>query len=95
MAALKFGDVGTNVGSSLEGERNIFLFRSRKVEKGPPLATPETDGSLGESTISKLSRLNEEKKSKDATEGSPSASRNKILFMKDIGPDNYITTTFT
>ncbi|XP_075969938.1 hecw ubiquitin protein ligase isoform X2 [Anticarsia gemmatalis] len=59
-----------------------------------PLATPETDGSLCESTISKLSRLNEEKKSKEVPEGSPSASRNKILFIKDIGPDNYITTTF-
>lgn len=59
-----------------------------------PLATPETDGSLCESTISKLSRLHEEKKPKDASQSSPSASRNKILFIKDIGPDNYITTTF-
>ncbi|XP_047021067.1 uncharacterized protein LOC124631018 isoform X2 [Helicoverpa zea] len=61
-----------------------------------PLATPETDGSLCESTISsmKLSRLNEEKRSKDVPDGAPSVSRNKILFIKDIGPDNYITTTF-
>ncbi|XP_049867393.1 uncharacterized protein LOC126367741 isoform X2 [Pectinophora gossypiella] len=60
-----------------------------------PLATPETDGSLCESTISsmKLSRLTEEKR-KDVPEGSPSISRNKIMFIKDIGPDNYITTTF-
>ncbi|XP_063378393.1 E3 ubiquitin-protein ligase HECW2 isoform X1 [Cydia fagiglandana] len=61
-----------------------------------PLATPETDGSLCESTISsmKLSRLVDEKKSKDVPDGSPSVSRNKVLFIKDIGPDNYITTTF-
>lgn len=61
-----------------------------------PLATPETDGSLCESTVSsiKLSRLIEDKKSKDAPDGSPSVSRNRVLFIKDIGPDNYITTTF-
>lgn len=59
-----------------------------------PLATPETDGSLCESTFSsmKVSRLNEQKK--EVPDGSPSISRNKILFIKDIGPDNYITTTF-
>lgn len=56
-----------------------------------PLATPETDGSLCESTISKLTKLNEEKK-KIVPEDA--ASRSKILFIKDIGPDNYITTTF-
>ncbi|KAI5641706.1 WW domain-containing protein [Phthorimaea operculella] len=60
-----------------------------------PLATPETDGSLCESTITtmKLAKLTEESK-KDVPEGSPSISRNKMMFIKDIGPDNYITTTF-
>lgn len=60
-----------------------------------PLATPETDGSLCESTITsmKVARLTEEKK-KEEPNGSPSISRNKIMFIKDIGPDNYITTTF-
>ncbi|GBP56290.1 E3 ubiquitin-protein ligase HECW2, partial [Eumeta japonica] len=62
-----------------------------------PLATPETDGSLGESTVCsfKLSKLLDDKKSKDVPDGSPSISRNKLMFIKDIGPDNYITTTFT
>ncbi|XP_048479602.1 uncharacterized protein LOC105392491 isoform X3 [Plutella xylostella] len=61
-----------------------------------PLATPETDGSLCESTISsiKLNKLLEDKSAKDVPDGSPSVSRNKIMFIKDIGPDNYITTTF-
>ncbi|KAI8434584.1 hypothetical protein MSG28_003122 [Choristoneura fumiferana] len=61
-----------------------------------PLATPETDGSLCESTVSsiKLSRLIDDKKSKDVPDGFPSVSRNRVLFIKDIGPDNYITTTF-
>ncbi|CAG9114900.1 unnamed protein product [Plutella xylostella] len=61
-----------------------------------PLATPETDGSLCESTISsiKLNKQLEDKSAKDVPDGSPSVSRNKIMFIKDIGPDNYITTTF-
>lgn len=61
-----------------------------------PLATPETDGSLCESTVSsmKLPRLNDDKRTNDVPDGSPSVSRNKIMFIKDIGPDNYITTTF-
>ncbi|XP_063822036.1 uncharacterized protein LOC135072039 [Ostrinia nubilalis] len=62
-----------------------------------PLATPETDGSLCESTVSsmKISRLAEEKKMKNVPEGCPSVSNKKnIMFIKDIGPDNYITTTF-
>ncbi|CAH0692169.1 unnamed protein product [Chilo suppressalis] len=62
-----------------------------------PLATPETDGSLCESTVSsmKLCRLIEGKKSKDVPDGSPSVSnKNNVMFIKDIGPDNYITTTF-
>lgn len=63
-----------------------------------PLATPETDGSLCESTVSTMKKLNEERKLKElknVPEGPPSVSRSKILFIKDIGPDNYITTTFT
>nr|XP_037869476.1 uncharacterized protein LOC101741169 isoform X2 [Bombyx mori] len=64
-----------------------------------PLATPETDGSLCESTVSsmKLAKMNEEKKlkqTKEIPEESPGVSMNKVLFIKDIGPDNYITTTF-
>ncbi|XP_013195273.2 uncharacterized protein LOC106138607 isoform X2 [Amyelois transitella] len=61
-----------------------------------PLATPETDGSLCESTISsmKLSRLSDERKLKDVPEASSSISKSNIMFIKDIGPDNYITTTF-
>lgn len=57
-----------------------------------PLATPETDGSLCESTFSnlKLTKLNE--KSKDVHD--EASSRGKTLFIKEIGPDNYITTTF-
>lgn len=53
-----------------------------------PLATPETDGSLCESSISNIkSKLNEKPMTDEA-------SRGKVLFIKDIGPDNYITTTF-
>ncbi|KAG6449455.1 hypothetical protein O3G_MSEX006045 [Manduca sexta] len=64
-----------------------------------PLATPETDGSLCESAVSsiKLPRLTDDMKSKpilEAPEEAPSVSRSKVLFIKDIGPDNYITTTF-
>lgn len=63
-----------------------------------PLATPETDGSLCESTLSsmKISRLADEKfKSKDVPDVTPSVSHmNNVMFIKDIGPDNYITTTF-
>lgn len=60
-----------------------------------PLATPETDGSLFESTVSsmKLNKILEDKKVKDSTE-SQNVPSNKIMFIKDIGPDNYITTTF-
>lgn len=63
-----------------------------------PLATPETDGSLCESTVSsmKVPRLNDDKKKlKNVPEDAPGVNRNKVLFIKDIGPDNYITTTFT
>ncbi|KAL4707439.1 hypothetical protein ACJJTC_008624, partial [Scirpophaga incertulas] len=69
----------------------------RSGQNVAPLATPETDGSLCESTVSsmKLSRLIEEKKVKDVPDGSPSVSRkNNVMFIKEIGPDNYITTTF-
>ncbi|CAH0748510.1 unnamed protein product [Diatraea saccharalis] len=62
-----------------------------------PLATPETDGSLCESTVSsmKLNKIIEEKKSKDVPDGLPDMSnKNNVMFIKDIGPDNYITTTF-
>ncbi|XP_052757390.1 uncharacterized protein LOC113517335 isoform X2 [Galleria mellonella] len=61
-----------------------------------PLATPETDGSLCDSMVSsmKISKLNEEKKDKLVPESSTSISKNNIMFIKDIGPDNYITTTF-
>lgn len=67
----------------------------KETQNIAPLATPETDGSLCESTVSsKLHRILEDKKSKDVPDGSPSISRNKLMFIKDIGPDNYITTTF-
>ncbi|CAK1545118.1 unnamed protein product [Leptosia nina] len=59
-----------------------------------PLATPETEGSLCESTLSKLSKVLDDKKLNTVPEGSPSVSRKNIMFIKDIGPDNYITTTF-
>ncbi|XP_038215420.1 uncharacterized protein LOC119834939 isoform X2 [Zerene cesonia] len=61
-----------------------------------PLATPETEGSLCESTISsmKVSKLTDDKKLNIVPEGTPSVSRKNIMFIKDIGPDNYITTTF-
>lgn len=67
----------------------------RVVQNVAPLATPETDGSLCESTVSsmKLNKLLDDKKTKDVPEGA-GVSRNKIMFIKDIGPDNYITTTF-
>ncbi|CAG5051193.1 unnamed protein product [Parnassius apollo] len=68
----------------------------RDGQNAAPLATPETDGSLCESTISsmKLSKLKEDKRTDDVPDGSSSVSRNKMLLIKDIGPDNYISTTF-
>ncbi|XP_068630023.1 E3 ubiquitin-protein ligase HECW2 isoform X2 [Battus philenor] len=107
-----FTDNNINHSSVLQGGINDFkpgeFFSGNQVSMSSttsfwrdgrnvaPLATPETDGSLCESTISsvKLSRLNDERRTTDVPDGSPSVSRNKIMFIKDIGPDNYITTTF-
>lgn len=67
----------------------------KECQNVAPLATPETDGSLCESTVSmKVSRLVDDKKTSDVPDSAPSASMNSIMFIKDIGPDNYITTTF-
>ncbi|XP_045785634.1 uncharacterized protein LOC123881104 isoform X3 [Maniola jurtina] len=67
----------------------------RGCQNVAPLATPETDGSLCESTVSiKLSRLADDKKKSDVPDSTQSVSKNNIMFIKDIGPDNYITTTF-
>lgn len=61
-----------------------------------PLATPETEGSLCESTLSsmKMSKMLDDKKLNVVPECTGSVSRKNIMFIKDIGPDNYITTTF-
>ncbi|XP_046964595.1 E3 ubiquitin-protein ligase HECW2 isoform X1 [Vanessa cardui] len=59
-----------------------------------PLATPETDGSLCESVSMKITKLVEDKKTNDVPDSAQSVSKNNIMFIKDIGPDNYITTTF-
>ncbi|XP_013180490.1 PREDICTED: E3 ubiquitin-protein ligase HECW2-like isoform X2 [Papilio xuthus] len=106
-----FTDKNINHSSVLQGGINDFrpgeFFSGKQVamssttsfwregQNVAPLATPETDGSLCESTVSsmKLSKLNDDRKTNDVP-GSPSVSRNKIMFIKDIGPDNYITTTF-
>nr|AON96562.1 hect type E3 ubiquitin ligase [Bicyclus anynana] len=68
----------------------------RGCQNVAPLATPETDGSLCESTVSsiKLSKLTDDKKKSDVPDSTQSVSKNNIMFIKDIGPDNYITTTF-
>ncbi|CAH0721978.1 unnamed protein product, partial [Brenthis ino] len=67
----------------------------RECQNVAPLATPETDGSLCESTVSmKVSRLVDDKKTSDVPDSAQSANMNTIMFIKDIGPDNYITTTF-
>ncbi|XP_072943876.1 uncharacterized protein Hecw isoform X2 [Epargyreus clarus] len=72
------------------------LFKFLERVNVAPLATPETDGSLCESTISsvKVPKLNDDRKLNDVPENSPSVSNKNIMFIKDIGPDNYITTTF-
>ncbi|XP_013145957.1 PREDICTED: uncharacterized protein LOC106109100 [Papilio polytes] len=106
-----FTDKNINNSSVLQGGINDFrpgeFFSGKQVamssttsfwregQNVAPLATPETDGSLCESTVSsmKLSKLNDDRRTNDVP-GSPSVSRNKIMFIKDIGPDNYITTTF-
>ncbi|CAH2237387.1 jg10515 [Pararge aegeria aegeria] len=68
----------------------------RGCQNVAPLATPETDGSLCESTVSsiKLSRLADDKKKSDVPDSTQSVSKNNVMLIKDIGPDNYITTTF-
>ncbi|XP_045445647.1 uncharacterized protein LOC123653699 [Melitaea cinxia] len=67
----------------------------RECQNVAPLATPETDGSLCESTVSmKVSKLVDDKKTNDVPDSAQSVSKNSIMFIKDIGPDNYITTTF-
>ncbi|XP_041977807.1 uncharacterized protein LOC121732085 isoform X2 [Aricia agestis] len=70
-----------------------FIKGSQNVA---PLATPETDGSLCESTLSsiKMSKLLDDKKLCDVPESTQSVSTSNVMFIKDIGPDNYITTTF-
>ncbi|XP_061383246.1 uncharacterized protein LOC116767338 isoform X2 [Danaus plexippus] len=68
----------------------------RGCQNVAPLATPETEGSLCDSTISsiKLSKFVEDKKSVDVPDSTQNVGKSNIVFIKDIGPDNYITTTF-
>ncbi|XP_045486203.1 E3 ubiquitin-protein ligase HECW2 isoform X2 [Pieris rapae] len=106
-----FTDKNISNSSGLQGNLNDFkpgeffsgkqhplasVANIKETQNVAPLATPETEGSLCESTLSsvKVSKIEDDKKLNMVPEGTPSVSRKNIMFIKDIGPDNYITTTF-
>ncbi|XP_050678587.1 E3 ubiquitin-protein ligase HECW1 isoform X3 [Leptidea sinapis] len=99
-----FTDKNISISAGLQPDLNDFkpgeFFSSKqhspKTNKEfhniAPLATPETEGSLCESTLSSIKNsklIDDNKIVQDNT-----LSRKNVMFIKEIGPDNYITTTF-
>lgn len=70
---------------------------THSLEQAAPLATPETDGSLGgDSTSTHFShKLLSNKRSLDMPFDFNSPLKSKSMLKKNIGVDNYITTVFT